>query len=189
MLVLLLGLSAWNAEYPGFIHYTSWAAAAYTAMPSDICPPGLGGNLCHMPDGTSQLPVDVSKDLCALDSKCEMFRNWDDGTTFRSFNNNASYDTYLALNSSLIAGSAICRIVSGGKNSLINTYLQCDTECLDRVLATYASPPDLIHNSCVKNPACIGFRVKNDGSSGDLLKVSECLASGWFAMPDWRRNI
>jgi hypothetical protein len=29
----------------------------------------------------------------------------------------------------------------------------------------------LIHETCMKNPKCMGFRIKNDESSGDILQV------------------
>jgi hypothetical protein len=37
------------------------------------------------------------------------------------------------------------------------------------ILSTYPLPPDQIHSACMQNPKCIGFRIKNDRSSGDIL--------------------
>ena len=56
------------------------------------------------------------------------------------------------------------------------------------VIGTFALPPDIIHSTCAKNPQCVGFRVKNDGTHGDLFERAPegASAPGWFSLPSNR---
>jgi hypothetical protein len=52
----------------------------------------------------------------------------------------------------------------------------------------YDVPSQTIYKACLDEPECVGFRLKNDGSGGDLLKAYQYAPSnttnhGLFKMP------
>jgi hypothetical protein len=43
-------------------------------------------------------------------------------------------------------------------------------------------PPDTTRSYCLKDPKCVGFRIANDQTAGDiLLAILNC--PGWFTLP------
>ncbi len=96
----------------------------------------------------------------------------------------ADFDGYLAFNTSVLP-AAFCVFESGGLYVPDQHYLHCGNDfgndVSGHIINTYALPPDGIHTTCLSNPKCIGFRVKNGESSGDLFGVTPDV-SGWFAI-------
>jgi len=165
---------AWNAEYAGFVHFRDWN------LDVNVLQGGV-----KLPDG-AQLPSGLSKDYCALDSACNAFGGFAaDGRYFRQMISNSSTDVYLANDSSVLAGKAICSIEPAGCGSN-QKWLACANDFVggNNIIGTFALPPDVIHSSCLSNPDCIGFRVTNTGASGTLLKDGGGNAPGWFALPN-----
>ena len=74
-------------------------------------------------------------------------------------------DTYLAGNTTVIPG-AICRMGSPGLYYPNQAYVNCECDWFgdtqQGVIATFQLPPFMIHESCVENPKCVGFRVLNN---------------------------
>jgi hypothetical protein len=161
-------VAAIGTDYAGFIHFHQWNGTYYYPNLADI----------KMPDGSSLNP-DLASDICSADSECNSFGGCE---WFRKTNPDADYDMFLAYNATVVP-SAVCTIENRGKYHPEQQYLHCaddfGTGMARHIVVTYALPPDLIHSSCLSNPVCIGFRVKNDESSGDILRsVDE--AEGWF---------
>lgn len=176
-LTLLPATLAWDTEYAGFVHFRNWDGAVQD-LQSGV----------KLPDG-QQLPSKLSKDYCALDSVCNTFGgSSSDGRYFRKMNVNTSTDVYLANDSSVLKGSAICSNDSSGCDST-QTWLMCENDQYNaygtNIIGSFALPPDLIHSSCQNNALCVGFRVSNDGTFGTLLKKGGASA-GWFALPNGR---
>ena len=48
---------------------------------------------------------------------------------------------------------------------------------------TFALPPSLLYSTCVANPACIAFTVRNDGGSGTHYQNKGGLSTGYFKLP------
>jgi len=168
-LTVLPATLAWNAEYPGFVHFRNWD--------------GHYHDLQHVTfsDG-SALPLGLAKDFCSLDVECNTFGG--DGGYMRSMSVNSSTDLYLANDSSIVA-SAICEADASGPGSS-QLWLACSNDNFNQgqgsFIGSFNLPPDLIHSSCKSNPLCIGFRVNNDGTSGTLFKEGT-ESPGWFALP------
>jgi hypothetical protein len=89
------------------------------------------------------------------------------------------------------APAAFCTVESGGGNLPNVNWLACDNDfdftpgCHDigpdRILNTYSTPPEQIHTACLQNPKCVGFRLRNDASGGDILGKNGD-SPGWFKM-------
>lgn len=174
MISSMLLIFAWPTDYPGFVHFHDWDGGFVDLQQA-----------LKLPDG-SQLPVGLSKDYCALDSICDTFGGYaQDGRYIRQMNVNQSTDMYLAFNSSVIAGTAICKMEGPGCGTQ-DTWLACENDCFTP-LTTFALPPDLLHSSCVENPSCIGFLVFNDGTHGTLFAKSGA-AAGWFSLPTGKQS-
>mmetsp|Transcript_23917 Transcript_23917/g.50739 ORF Transcript_23917/g.50739 Transcript_23917/m.50739 type:complete len:148 (+) Transcript_23917:279-722(+) len=97
----------------------------------------------------------------------------------------SSTDFYLAVNSSVLMGPAACKVEPSGCAS-DQQWLMCANDMFntaDQTIGTFALPPDLIHSSCLSNPACIGISVANSGASGSLFQLNND-AQGWFALPN-----
>lgn len=163
-------------EFPGFSHFHNWAGSWTEAYHMKLA------------DG-STVPPEISKDMCAVDTKCNCFGGWDSyGRCFRKMDATADYDTYLANDISLVP-AAICRVDTGGCNSKSQQqqqWLACASDNFQAHLSlSYQLPPKMIHTTCLDNPKCIGFRVKNDRSAGDLFISDHHPADslGWFALP------
>jgi hypothetical protein len=162
-------------EYEGFYHFRNWGGSVKTFA------------RMSMPDG-SNWDIDLAKDICSKDSVCT---NFNPLGFFQALVEDNDYDGYLAFNTS-VASAAFCKFESGGLYVPDQHYLHCgnDFGCdvSGHIINTYALPPDVIHTTCLSNPKCIGFRVKNDESSGDVFGVSTVIAPcsapedpGWFA--------
>jgi hypothetical protein len=154
-------------EYDGFYHFRNW-----------------GGNVkmvaqISMPDG-SDWDRDLAKDICSKDSVCTNYNGW---TNFQALVEDDDFDGYLAFNTS-VASAAFCVIELGGLYVPDQHYLHCGNDfgydVGGHIIDTYALPPDVIHTTCLSNPKCIGFRVKNDQSSGDLFGVNTAESNGFF---------
>ena len=101
----------------------------------------------------------------------------------------STYDTFLAIKGANgTAPGAFCTIESGGRTTRTPSFSRVQTISTlptpnNHVLNTYALPPSLIHQTCLANPACVGFRVKNDQSSGDILCIVKWgMAPGYFVL-------
>ncbi len=156
-------------EYEGFYHFRNW-----------------GGNVkvlarMSMPDG-SIWDSDLAKDICSKDSVCTCFDS--SASVFQSLVEDDGFDGYLAYNTSVVS-AALCVFEPGGLYVPDQHYLHCGNDfgndVSGHIINTYALPPDLIHTTCLSNPKCIGFRVKNDESSGDLFGANGNEGPGWFA--------
>lgn len=174
-LVILAALApvlSWNAEYPGFVHIRNWSV-----MLEDL--PWFA-----MTDGTAP-PLQLVKDYCADDPQCGSFGCHDTNRyCLRKMVFDSTYDVYLAVNASAVAAPIICRFDTAGCGSPTQQWLSCDRDFGTNPLYNpYNLPPDVIHSTCISNPQCIGFRVANDGSRGDLIKDEGHDLAGWFALP------
>lgn len=182
-LVILAALApvlSWNAEYPGFVHIRNWAL-----MQEDLTD-------LTMTDGTAP-PLQLVKDYCANDPQCDGFGchygvyqpDNHVGWCLRKMVFNSTYDVYLAVDASAVAAPIICRFDTAGCGSPTQQWLRCNRDFggHNPLYNPYNLPPDVIHSTCISNPQCIGFRVTNDGSRGDLIKDEGSDAAGWFALP------
>jgi hypothetical protein len=158
-----LGANAIDTEYPGFQHFRNWNGRY-----------GPKFVTVKMPiSNATTLPLALSKDLCAADTRCGIFS----GPWFRAFNVTPDYDMFLGIQGQTgTAPAASCDVVNGGGNFPNIKWLTCSDDlngCGDLgpcyFLDTYQLPPDQIHKECLNNPACFGFRVNNDRQSGDIL--------------------
>ena len=152
----MAAVAAIETDYAGFVHFYKWSGDTTTIA------------AFTMPDGRPWAP-DFAKDICSADTKCQVAGYG--GRDFNSLNVDEGHDVFLAYNATIVR-SAICTIEQGGTYFPSTEYLSCvnDFPNLDPYIAnTYALPPDVIHTTCLDDPACIGFRVKNDLSSGDIL--------------------
>jgi hypothetical protein len=133
------------------------------------------------------LPVGDAKDICCPDTQCQSFGGARH-TYFRALNSTSEFGIFLGLvGSSHTAPDALCSVQGGGGNFPDQKWLSCANDFdntrgnLSRyILNTYQLPPDQIHTECLQNPKCIGFRIKNDRSSGDLLRRVTADSPGWF---------
>lgn len=111
---------------------------------------------------------------------------------------NTSYDMFLGIKGEpKTAPSAFCTVESGGGNSPDVKWLRCGYDFKfgghpgmepSIIKNHYDSPPQTIYKACLDEPECVGFRLKNDGSGGDLLKAYQYVPSnitnhGLFKMP------
>ena len=171
MLFFFSAASAWNAEYPGFIHVRNWAGTSKTVK--------------HvvMPSG-NPMPAEVAMGLCAAEPATTSI-GWN-GQNFRVHSADASQDTYIATNKSIVP-AAVCQPEPHAPCTAPNsTWITCkNTDWCDdmqnALIATFQLPPDDIHTSCLKNPECVAFTVKNDGSAGSLIKGDDgCDSQSWY---------
>jgi hypothetical protein len=91
------------------------------------------------------------------------------------------------------APAAFCTVEGGGGNSPNVKWLRCECDFKfggppfvdpDLIKNHYNSPPQVIYKACLDEPACVGFRLKNDGSGGDILQAyGPADADGLFKMP------
>ncbi len=154
-------------EYEGFYHFRNWGGNVKT-----VC-------TMTMPDG-STWDIDLAKDICSKDTVCT---NYMGTPKFQALVEDDDFDGYLAFNSSIVS-AAFSLVESGGLYVPDQRYLHCGNDFAvgvgGHIINTYALPPDVIHTTCLSNPKCIGFRVKNDQSSGDLFGVNTVETHGWF---------
>lgn len=169
VLLLSARTHGWGADYAGFFHATDWAGGVTTEQ---------GG--VKMPSGDA-VPETLRADTCYEDAKCEAFGGYvsTDGTYYRTLDYTSDYDMYIAINASAIAGYASCDVVRYGCTASAK-WLHCTLDLFNQVLASFNLPPDQVHSACVQNPQCVAFRVKNDGTAGDLFKNTGSNAPGWF---------
>ena len=175
---------AWYAEYPGFAHFLNWDGKLYDlAFKGDKFPHNDTAN--YLPGGAI-MPMNIAKDLCALDSVCDSAGA--SGKIFRQMNKTTVYDMYLTINASVIMGTPMCHNEDGGLYQPSTKWVCCDNDIIDGILTTFALPPNLLHTSCTTNPDCVGFRVKNDGSGGDLIRQTVHSPGCFQRQPPSREN-
>jgi hypothetical protein len=149
----------------------------------------------HLPKSTtSPIPHNIHTDLCAADPKCTAF----DGTYFSNFDNadgttNTTYDMFLGIKGAeKPASAAFCTVEEGHGDYMNQKWLSCDNDfgyapgsvdVAAHLLVTYPAPSDTIHSYCLKNTKCVGFRIKNDQTSGDLFQANGGERHGWFKLP------
>jgi hypothetical protein len=187
-LALAAGMGlAIDIEFPGFAHFKNWEGS-------------MGSNAVHyhLPESGGGISVGVTKDICAEDVGCTGFINnptsgWNpgignfknaDGTT------NTTFDMYLGIKGvNGTAPAAFCTAEAGGSNHPDTQWLKCASDfCYscssmhsDFILQTYKIPPFEIYTACLKNSKCVGFRLRNDQSGGDLIQAVE-LNIGYFKL-------
>lgn len=168
--IIPLASLAWNAEFPGFIHFRNW----------DGNVDQLGNSSILLPSG-DVMPGSLALDVCASDRACTSV-GWG-GQSFRTMRYDSTKDVYLANSSAIVPGS-FCSIESGGCLQPSRSWLHCGNDFFNDVnlLAKFDLPPEVLHTSCVDNPACVGFIVDNAGTRGSLYQKG-ALAEGWFTIP------
>ena len=143
------------------------------------------------------MPENVAKYFCDNDAECDNFGGHlqstgltNDGIVLRSRPKTPAYDTYIGTNKSIIP-NAQCHLEEGACVAS-HMWLVCDMgvfggndvyPCAENIIGSYPLPADAIHNKCLGTPGCVGFRVKKDGSSGDLFGNVTCKSPGYFALP------
>ena len=183
---ILLSPLAWYAEYPGFEHFHNWDGWVNDLVMKDNVGVSHNTSYNRLPDG-AKFSMNISKDLCAVDTVCDSVG--DGGDYFRQMKATSVYDLYLATNASAILASPMCHLEDGGRYTPSTKWLCCDNDdIIDGILSSFALPPDLIHTSCTSDPDCVSFRVKNDGSGGDLLKKIDH-EPGCFLIPAPSRGV
>jgi hypothetical protein len=163
---------ALDNEYPGFVHIRAWRGNVTDLKWFSMQPAYLGADDAWV--------VALAKDLCSSSPSCNAL--WWQSKKFMEFRNRVvdpDYDIYLGVNTSVLP-STMCQFQSHAgqgdqqKYSPQDTWVSCYNADhfggTDTTLLSFNLPPDLIHSACLKNPKCIGFRVKNDQGSGDLLR-------------------
>ena len=169
-----LAVTAIDNEYDGFYHFHNWDGNV-----NDIAQ-------LTLPDGGGW-ESNFAKDICSKDSECTTVGGDNPLlNTFRTLSDNSDFDMYLAWNTTTVP-SAICAFEDGGAYVPTQHYLHCKNDfggggVQGYILNTFALPPDIIHSTCLSNPKCIGFRVKNDQSSGDILGSPSACCEGFFAV-------
>jgi len=180
LFTFLLSLSV-DVQYPGFAHFSNWDGIS-------CCTPTTEKyQLKDLQTGDIKyINSAVAKDLCAGQPGCNALGGVSDPryvNSLRQTQSTDAYDVFLAYNTSLVP-SAICKMDDPGCNSAakIPAWLACQVDTFDKIIATFQLPPDLIYSSCMRNPSCVGFRVKNDMTAGDLFGVATH-THGYFAGP------
>jgi hypothetical protein len=170
---LLPACLAIDREYQGFHHFRNWDGR--WAQEVQV----------KLPFSTSgSTPVGDWKDLCTADTKCDTVTNGGSFAIFRIFNTTTDYDMFLGIKGEPgTAPAAFCSVEAGGGNAPDTQWLHCDNDefLANSILLTFQLPPDLIHETCLKNPKCIGFRIRNDEGSGDILAEVDH-AHGYFKL-------
>jgi hypothetical protein len=192
-LVLLVAgvvdVGALDLEFDGFTHFRNWYGGTENI-----------GIYPH-PFRTSHnlaLPVSVQKDICALDGGCDVISEYDPevpgpgpgmlGGNMRTKTPNSTTDVYFCHDKAVLQ-QAVCNLVGGGAYTTNRNWLACVDDFgnlgIDAayILNTYEIPPALIHSTCLKNSQCVGFRIRNDQSGGDLLE-SRVAVPGYFLLPN-----
>ena len=169
---------ALDDEFPGFLHLRNWDGGM-----TDL-------QAYKLNDGSR--PTDaIMRDLCGTDSKCSAYVE----ATTRVFDGDGSYDMYLAFNQTMIPATICLPDAAPGCNTPSQAWMKCSNDFAgggypDRpfnkahVLNTYNIPPDLMITECLKSKSqCIGVRLKNDRSGGDLLKSVDDEGAALFKIP------
>jgi hypothetical protein len=175
-------------EFPGFASFHGWngefALAAQigeplykmSQKPADA-KPHFGGCSPSAADYYNNPATGISKDLCAADPLCTYFNTGPCATKFGNFSAAVhKYSLFLAIHGeNNTAPGAECAVATGGGNSPKSRWLYCYPMCdwwnvTQMLLNSYTnSTADRIHEACLKNSKCIGFRIDNTHqSSGDI---------------------
>jgi hypothetical protein len=181
LVAIVTVVDAIDLDFPGFAHYKTWQG--WFAGPSTRNPPLYRETPINyrFTYADQTVPsVAVRKDICSSDAHC--VANGCRGACYfnTSAFQNSTYDTYLGIKGvDNSTHGSVCTVEDGGANKPDVKYLGCATDFNTgteagfrdmNLLNTYQLPPELIHRACMANPSCIGFRVKNDRSSGDLFR-------------------
>jgi hypothetical protein len=175
-LVLVQGTSGLDIEFKGFKHFYHWDG--HRGPPNDI---GSTGVSEHKPFSKATFDTNVMKDICASDVQCDFFGG-SGGDYFFQYNHTTEYDIFLGIKGQVgTAPAAFCTVQPGGGNYPSTQWLACPVDELGsgNIINTFPLPPDLIHSTCLKTPQCAGFRLKNDGSSGDIFGAVTACAGYW----------
>jgi hypothetical protein len=188
LLLLAVSATAIDTDFPGFVHFKNWAGG----MGAQSTAADGGSADRYLPKSTtSPIPHNIFKDLCAADPKCTAF-----SFAFSNFGNadgttNTTYDMFLGIKGAEnSAPAAFCTVEEGHGDYMNQKWLSCDNDfgyysevdIGDHHMVTYPAPPDAIHSYCLQNSKCVGFRIKNDQTSGDLLHA-DGETHGWFKLP------
>jgi hypothetical protein len=183
LLTLAVGAVAIDNNWDGFVHFKNWKG----------CVPN--NDVLKRPFQGTGFPISIAKDICAIDVDCKAISKGGPafGTFLEGGVTNTTYDMFLGIKGhASTSPAAFCTIESGGGNLPNVNWLGCENDFKfggglhdiepDHILNTYSIPPDQIHSACLKNPKCVGFRIRNDASGGDILGKNANLP-GWFLMP------
>jgi hypothetical protein len=164
---LLISIAALEDEFAGFSHFKGW-----------------DGDLVPLPWDTTGMSfgTPTRKGLCNAETACHTFTPRAVGG-FRSMPSETGYDTYLAWNKTAAPGAA-CEIQSGGCTDPASKWLSCPGGDWfnSRIIATYILPPEQLHEACVNNKECLGFRARENRTAGDLFGNNHPVP-GWFRLP------
>jgi len=171
---------ALSKEYDGFVHISAWHGGVT--------------ELDWFKDPNAEVltwDFGLRQDLCSSSLSCNAL--WSQAfklVRFRNRTTDPNYDIYLGVNATVLPAK-ICSLDRGAKTTTQryfpdDVWVLCRTadhfDDMDTFLASFNLPPHLIHNACLENPQCIGFRIKNDLTSGDLLKAPPSQSVGSFRL-------
>jgi hypothetical protein len=193
---IMVSFSAFALAYPGFHLFPEWDGSSLE-LPSMHCPNLTCFKYLSLSNG-QLIPPNVAKYFCDNDPDCDNFGGWaapndtaKSGIVLRSRPKAPEFDTYIGTNKSIVP-NAQCHLEEGACIAS-HMWLACDVDvfayndvyqdCAQNIIASYPLPADDIHMKCLAAPECIGFRVKKDGSSGDLFANVTCKSPGYFALP------
>eukprot|EP00326_Haptolina_ericina_P018260 CAMPEP_0181200944 /NCGR_PEP_ID=MMETSP1096-20121128/18044_1 /TAXON_ID=156174 ORGANISM="Chrysochromulina ericina, Strain CCMP281" /NCGR_SAMPLE_ID=MMETSP1096 /ASSEMBLY_ACC=CAM_ASM_000453 /LENGTH=211 /DNA_ID=CAMNT_0023291355 /DNA_START=221 /DNA_END=857 /DNA_ORIENTATION=+ len=174
-------------EEPGYAHFKNWdGSVGYVEHEIGFNHNGTKAIVDLNLSDESLPPLGLMKDACATEPECAGFYSVASafgGSRLLINTVTPEMDTFLAFNASIVgAGKTYCDIEKPGLYFETVGWLKCTCgDAITRgVIATYNLPPFLLAQSCTANPSCVGFRVWNNATGGDLLKIaSDCADTYW----------
>ena len=85
---ILLSPLAWYGEYPGFEHFHNWDGWVNDLVLNDNVGVPHNTSLNRLPGG-AMFPMNISKDLCAVDTICDSVGDF--GDIFRQMNATSTF--------------------------------------------------------------------------------------------------
>lgn len=168
-----------SKEYNGFVHISAWKGGVT--------------ELDWFKDPNAEVLTwnfGLRQDLCSSSLSCNaLWSQADKLVRFRNRTTDPNYDIYLGVDATVLPAK-ICVLHRGAATQQHyfpdDVWVLCHNadhfDGMDTFLASFNLPPHLIHNACLENPQCIGFRIKNDLTSGDLLKAPPSQSVGSFRL-------
>jgi hypothetical protein len=175
---------------------STWSSTAFNTFPIGTALMLMKSrSSCHLFGSAHVLPIGVSKDISYPDTQCQSFGG-DEHTYFRTLNSTSEYDIFLGLvGANHTAPDPLCSVQCGRRRrqfsipemasvraTIFPVMLSIQVSSIATSLTHISCPrTTVIHTECLENPKCIGFRIKNDRSSGDLLRRTVDVR-GWFQL-------
>jgi hypothetical protein len=194
----VIGAAAIDNDWDGFVHFKNWKGVVPNRSPGnpepfkksrpnplsvnilkDICASDPACEAIAPSHGFLGTFQDCTRGPYGS-SGCPLSQNLNDPLpdTFT----NTSYDMFLGIKGEpKTAPAAFCVVESGGGNSPDVKWLHCGANfcfgCAPELAPNYFKnhfdiPPQMIYRACLRDSDCIGFRIKNDGSGGDILQCT-----------------